>query len=264
MKIYIRGGIGDFLQCIPYATGVADKEFIIHTHYPKAKEFFDHFGIKNTKVFYFQNAQQHDEQVDEIMSLRDPKISTNFKECPRTFYFKLDFNSEDEKRSFDLVNSFSKINPIIGIHPFGSDFSRNIYSKFNLPTKFIPSDLIEKLINENPNNNYLIFGSKKDFSDYGLKESENIKFVCFDDISTSLTCVKRCDKFLGTDSCFKTMSSSHGIKTYCIVGNFDDQTRDYYFLNQYVGDEIMKIFKFDNVENQRQEIIDFFAKSINE
>ena len=54
------------------------------------------------------------------------------------------------------------------------------------------------------------------------------------------------------------------IPTYCLVGDFDDQTRDAYFIDQYVNDGVMKIFKFNNVETQKDEILKFFLDAINE
>lgn len=263
MKFYIRGGVGDFLQCLPVVLLKPEEDYYIHTHYTKAKEFFNEFGLHNIKVFCFKDAVEHDEQVDQILADCDPKVKTNFHICKRMFYSKLGFNEIIQSQADNLINSFKNKKPIIGIHPFGSDFSKNIYSKFNLPVKFIPADVISK-ITSNENYNYLLFGSANELESYELKETDNLKFVSFYNILISLACVNSCKKFIGTDSCFKTMSSMSSIPTYCIVGNFDDQTRDVCFIDQYVTDGIMKIFKYDNIENQKQEIIDFFVSSINE
>ena len=265
MKIYIRGGIGDFLQCLPAAISKPSEEYYIHTHYPKAKEFFSDFGLENAKIFTFKNSQEHDEQIDIILSDCNPKVTTNFAECPRILYSQLEF-SKDIKDQVDSFVNFANNNPIIGIHPFGSDFSKNVYSKFNLPIKFIPSDIVNAIVSNDiyKKYNYLVFGSDNDFSGYNLKPSDNVKYARFDNILTSLACVPKCKKFLGTDSCFKTMSSMNEIPTYCLVGDFDDQTRDVYFIDQYVNDGIMKIFKFKDVANQKDEILKFFIQAINE
>lgn len=265
MKFYVRGGIGDFLQCLPAAMANPSKEYYIHTHYSKAKEFFNEFGLENTKIFNFKNSQEHDEQIDVILSDRNPKVTTNFAECPRILYSRLGFAQEIQDQVDSHIN-FGNDNPIIGIHPFGSDFSKNVYSKFNLPVKFIPAEIINSIIDNDTNkqNNYLIFGSSKDLENYNLQSSENVRFVCFDNILTSLACVPKCKKFLGTDSCFKTMSSMNEIPTYCLVGDFDDQTRDAYFIDQYVNDGVMKVFKFKDIGNQKDEILKFFIEAINE
>lgn len=265
MKIYIRGGVGDFLQCLPYATSNAEgNEFFIHTHFKGASSFFEEFGIDG-KYFYFQNAQEHDAGVDEILSFCDPKVRTNFKECPRNFYFECQFSKEALACAEDLTNSFPEKKPIIGIHPFGSGFSKDIYSRFNLPVKFIPAEIIAELINKNKNFNFFIFGSPKEFAEWGsVGDFDCVRFVSFDNIVNSLACVKHCSKLLGTDSCFKTMSSSHRIKTYCLVGDFDDQTRDFYFIDEYVKDGVMKTFRYKNLEEQKNEVLDFFNRAINE
>ena len=265
MKFYVRGGIGDFLQCLPAAMANPSKEYYIHTHYSKAKEFFNEFGLENTKIFNFKNSQEHDEQIDVILSDCVPKVTTNFAECPRILYSRLGFAQEIQDQVDSHIN-FGNDNPIIGIHPFGSDFSKNVYSKFNLPVKFIPAEIINSIIDNDTNKqyNYLIFGSSKDLENYNLQSSENVRFVCFDNILTSLACVPKCKKFLGTDSCFKTMSSMNEIPTYCLVGDFDDQTRDAYFIDQYVNDGVMKVFKFKDIGNQKDEILKFFIEAINE
>lgn len=266
MKVYLRGGIGDFLQCIPAIMTKPDAEYYIHTHYTKAKEFFEEFGLENAKIFTFKDAKEHDEQIDIILSDCNPRVKTNFTECPRVWYSEIVFSESIQNSVTSFISSFINDKPFIGIHPFGSDFSKNIYSKFNLPIKFIPSEIVNELIANdfNKNYNYIIFGSKQDLENYGIKETDNVKFACFDNILASLACVKFCKKLLGTDSCFKSMSSINRIPTYCIVGNFDDQTRDAYFIDQYVNDGVMKVFKFDNVENQKDQIVKFFLDGINE
>ena len=45
MKIYIRGGIGDFLQCLPFVLMQPKNEYFIHTHFKKAEQFFKDFGM---------------------------------------------------------------------------------------------------------------------------------------------------------------------------------------------------------------------------
>lgn len=267
MKIYIRGGIGDFLQCIPYASNnSSDKEFFIHTHFKKANLFFEEFGIDNAKYFYFQNSEEHDKGVDEILSFCDPKVKTNFKECPRTFYFDLEFSEESSSQAKAFAESFSSKKPIIGIHPFRSGFAQGVYSKFELPGKIITPEIIEDLVRNNKNFNYVIFGTPSDFENWNLSipEGSEVKFTNFENIITSLALVKHCVKFIGVDSCFKTMSSSHKIKTYCLIGDFDDQIRDLYFIDQYVNDGFMKAMRVKSMESQKNEILDFLCRAVAE
>lgn len=262
MRVYIRGGIGDFLQTIPFAMTHLDREYYIHTHFSKAKEFFNEFGVENIKIYNFETIADHDSQTDEILSCADPKEEKPFEVCPRFFYNNLIFKNEAVLIAERLVNSFKEKKKIIGIHPFGSQFSTNVYSSFNLPQKFIPSSIVSEIISEDFN--YLIFGSEKELSNYGLKESDNVKFCSFDDVVCCLACVQYCSKFLGTDSCYKTQSSMLRIPTFCIVGDFEDHTRDVMFINQYVRDGVMKILKFKNISQQGSEVVTFFKQAINQ
>lgn len=262
MRVYIRGGIGDFLQTVPFAMTHLDREYCVHTHFSKAKEFFHEFGVENIKVYNFDTISDHDNQVDEILSGADPEEKKAFEACPRFFYNNLIFKKEALQMAESLVNSFKEKRKIIGIHPFGSKFSANVYSSFGLPQKFIPSSIVKELISEDFN--YLIFGSVAELSDYGLKESDNVKFCSFDNVIYSLACVQYCFKFLGTDSCYKTQSSMRRIPTFCVVGDFEDQIRDQVFIEQYVRDGVMKVFKFKDISNQSSEVISFFRQALNQ
>ena len=265
-KIYIRGGIGDFLQCLPYVVGAdAGDEFFIHTHYKKAEQFFSEFGIKNAKYFYFNDAEEHDKTVDDILAFCDPKLKTTFANCPRSFYFDLEFGDDAVFIADDFASSFPNKNPVIGIHPFGSGFSSGIYSKFSLPIKHIPVEILIKLVRENSQFNFFIFGAANEFASYSaetLSSFSNVRLVTFDNIINSLACAKKCVKMIATDSCFKTLSSSHKIPTYCLVGDFDDPTRDAFFIDKYVADGIMKIFKYKNALEQKDDIYKFFSDAI--
>ena len=256
MKIYIRGGIGDFLQCLPFVIMQPKNEYYIHTHFKKAEQFFKDFGVDDPKVYIFKDAEEHDAQIDDLMKIHDGSKPQEYHECPRYFYSSLNFSEEIKSVVDNLVSTFKETKDIIGIHPFGSEFAKNIYSKFNLPQKFIPAEITKELISQN--NNYLIFGTKEELSGYGVPESDNVKHVCFDNISHSLASVLKCKKFFGVDSCFKTMSSIHEIPTFCLVGDFNDPTRDVMFIDQYVKDDVMKIFKFKDMTFQKEEILDFF------
>lgn len=262
MRVYIRGGIGDFLQTVPFAMTHLDREYYIHTHFGKAKEFFNEFGVENVKVYNFETIADHDSQTDEILSCASPEEKNPFEVCPRFFYNNLIFKNENTQIAEHLVNSFKEKRKIIGIHPFGSQFAANVYSSFNLPQKFIPLSIVNEIISEDFN--YLIFGSGKELSNYGLKERDNVKFCSFDNIIDSLACVQYCFKFLGTDSCYKTESSMRKIPTFCIVGDFEDYTRDITFINQYVHDGIMKIFKFRDISQQGSEVVAFFKEALSQ
>jgi hypothetical protein len=252
MKFYVRGGMGDFLQCSWFISNNKTQHFIVHTHFKQAESFFKNLGAENCSFYYFDNIEDHDSQVDNIINDHGENSTTNIRECPRAFYsdINLSQNSKDEAKSFS--GKFKNNNPIIGIHPFGSQFSFDVYSKFNLPTKHIPSDAVREIINDDYN--YIIFGSQSQLDSYGIQESENILHTNMG-IESCLELVKSCAKFIGTDSCFKTMSSMIKIPTFCTLGDFQDPTRDQFFINQYEKDNIMQVFRYSDMQNSSPDLV---------
>ena len=256
MKIYIRGGIGDFLQNLPFVLMQPTQEYYIHTHFSGAKEFFHEFGIKNPVIYQFKNPQEHDLQIDQIMKSLSEEEKNSFTECPRYFYTKLSFRDDLKNEAQKLVDSFPVKRKVIGIHPFGGEFAANVYRELGLPQKLVPKEIVEEITSDNFN--YLIFGTKTELFESGILESDNVKGVSFDNVLGALACVQFCDLFLGTDSCFKTMSAMHNIPTAIIVGDFEDEMRDSMFINQYVTDNVMKVYKFKDASAEKEDIVKFF------
>ena len=185
----------------------------------------------------------------------------NISDTPRSFYSDLDFGEEANLIAENFIKTFPTAKEIIGIHPFRSQFASSVYNHFDLPAKQIPVDVVQKIIDNN-DRNYLIFGSAKDFSNYDLKESENVKFVSFENILHSLSTVKYCKTLIGLDSCFKSMSSMQRINTICIIGQFKDEPRDTMFINQYENDGVMKVYRLNNFEIEKDKVIQFINENI--
>jgi ADP-heptose:LPS heptosyltransferase len=254
MKFYVRGGIGDFLQCSWFIANNKTKEFIVHTHFKQAESFFKSLGAENSSFYYFNNIEEHDAQIDKIIENHGENSTTNIRECPRAFYSDINFSQESKENAKSFVEKFQNNNPVIGIHPFGSSFSSDTYSKFNLPPKYIPSDVINNVISDEFN--YVIFGSASELENYGVNQSKNVAHTNMN-VESCLELVKLCHKFIGTDSGFKTMSSMSRIATICVLGDFDDKTRDQYFINQYEKDGVIKVFRLKNMKEQRGDLIKF-------
>jgi len=256
MKFYVRGGLGDFLQCSWFIKNNSTKEFIVHTHFKQAELFFKNLGVENCHFYYFDNTEDHDSQVDKIVENHGENSTTNIRECPRSFYSDIDFSqaAKDEAKVFS--QRFDNSNPIIGIHPFGSNFSSDTYSKFGLPAKYIPSDIVNEVIKDDFN--YIIFGSESELENYNVKQSKNVMRTNID-VQSCLELVKLCSSFIGTDSAFKTMSSMNRVPTKCILGDFPDEIRDQYFINQYEKDGVMKVFRLKSIKDQRADLVDFLA-----
>lgn len=260
MKFYIRGGIGDLLQHFWFISNYPQKEYIVHTHFNGAKEIFDHLGATNCSFYKFEDMDSHNTQVDAIKSDHAKENQNDIQETPRAYYSDFNFGDLAHNAAESLVNSFATKKDIIGIHPFRSGFATSVYNDFNLPAKIIPLELTKKIINNNYN--YLIFGSTKELSSYGLQESENVKFASFSNILHSLSAVKYCRTLIGLDSCFKSMSSMQRINTICIIGDFPDQTRDLMFVNQYAKDGVMKVFKTKNINDDQEALEKFILDNL--
>lgn len=260
MKFYIRGGIGDFLQHYSFIKKNLDKQYLVHMHFKNAKQIFDEIGALNCSFYEFEDANSLNQQtnfiINQIIAIDNEKIF----ETPRSFYSDFNFGHEANIKAEELIKSFKTNKKIIGIHPFRSGFALSVYKNFDLPAKSIPFSIVKEIINEN--NNYLIFGSKKELVNYELQESDNVKFVCFDNVFHSLSVVKYCDKLIGVDSCFKSMSSMQKIFTICLIGDFSDATRDNYFIKKYEEDKIMKVFKTKNTIEDKDKIIEFIKSNI--
>lgn len=260
MKYYIRGGVGDILQSLWFIKNYPQKEYIVHTHYKKAKEIFAHFGALNAHFYEFDDLESHNAQVDFIKEDHAKESQKDIADVPRAFYSDFDFGKDADQAATNLIESFAEKKDIIGIHPFRSNFAQSVYDDFKLPAKELPIEISKNIIDKN--NNYLLFGSKNELLQYGISEDKNIKFVCFDNIIDSLATVKYCKTLIGLDSCFKSMSSMQRINTICIIGNFHDPTRDQMFINQYEQDGVLKVFRTKNIKDDQSKIISFFQNEI--
>ncbi len=253
-KVYIRGGIGDFLQSFAAIQHNQDDEYLVHTHFKGAKQIFDFLGAKNAKFYFFDDFDSHNNQVEAIMKENcSDGDQSEVEEAKRMFYANFQFSFESEEVSLAAYEDFKKEQPTIGIHPFRSEFAMSVYDDHKLPAKTMPSDLVRKIIK--PEYNYFIFGRSEDFKNYDLNQSDNVTFISYENILTSLNTVKYCKKFIGIDSCFKTMSSMQKIPTFCIIGDFQDSVRDAFFINEYVRQGDMKAFKLSDWKKDEPQLL---------
>jgi hypothetical protein len=80
-----------------------------------------------------------------------------------------------------------------------------------------------------------------------LYPSENLAVVSHDDPIKSLSYVKQCNAFIGSDSGFKTMSAMSKIPTYVWLGDYIDEPRDKLHIDPYVCDGVMEVFRYKDV-----------------
>lgn len=232
---YVIGGIGDLLQVLTSAK--KEKEIDVISHFKNAEQIFYPFGIKvNRKEYGFISGEEL--VREQYLSLDPPYV------CRVSAKTKLQ------------EISFGK--RIIGIHPIGSEFSNEYWYKRGKPIKVMPIDFI-KNITELLGKDfvYLIFGAKGELEDYKKEFLDQIKYLHYkiefieeSNIWFSLAYVDFCDIVIGVDSAIKSYSAMRKIPTICLIGDYDDQIRDKLFINPYVKDGVMKVFRFKEINNE--------------
>jgi len=250
-KIIITGGIGDFLQCLDAARHIASAagtKIIVVTHFKGAPAFFSTVTkIDNFEFHHFSDLESY------FKILKEVKCEDTI-DCPRFKYLEIDY-------PFEVESPFQNSNKIIGIHPFGSAFSKDANTKFKMPIKNITESCVRKLIKNEYN--YFIFGAPNElecFKDYD--ESPNVCRVNHENIWVNLSHVKLCDKMIAVDSAFKSMSLAKKIPTYLILADNNDTIRDKLFIDPYKDDKNFSICTVSNPFENEEEIIKFIEEKI--
>jgi hypothetical protein len=233
--ILLQGGIGDFLQCLPFIDANKDKDYryAAVTHLQGAKEFFDTIGIPVDPLHIFENLDGQNHFLNSL------NRSTQWVHCPRAQYFA--------EFPFDLEKPlFTNNKPVVGVHINGSAYSIDTQKKFGMVLKSIPARVIKELISDDYN--LMVFGLKDELAPIGLKESDTLKLVTYSNPAKSLAYVSQCDVLVGADSGFKTMSAMNNIPTFVWLGDYQDGPRDQMFIDPYIKDGVMKVFRYKDIE----------------
>lgn len=223
MPIAVKGGFGDFLQCLPFILEHPDHYYLVASHQGGVTKFFASLGIK----------------VEEISLGKLGNVDT----CPRTLFFSCN--------PFPLQEPLFDKSPVIGVHLGGSAYSVSVEKRFGFPPKVLPVAVFDGIVAA-LKANFLLFGSADELSALGVKETPNIKFVCDEDIAVSLSHVAGCDALIGSDSVFKTMSAMLGIPTAIWVGDYRDDFRDGTFIDPYVKAGVMAAFRYRDLSNDEE------------
>jgi len=230
----LDGGIGDFLQCIPFVLNENKFKYICITHLKGAKQFFEVIGV-DLKISFFSNEKEKSTILNSL-----PK-SIEYLRCPRTQYF--------EDNPFKVETPlFNNGKPIVGIHVNGSAYSLNVQKQFGMILKSIPPRLIKELISDYYN--IMVFGLKEEIMQINLIESDNLRFVINENPAISLAYVQQCNAVVASDSGIKTMSSMLKIPTMVWLGDYQDPPRDQLFIDPYVNDGVMRLFRYKDVNAQ--------------
>lgn len=233
MPYAVKGGIGDFLQCLPFMLNHKDEEYYVVTHQRGATEFFKKLGL-TVKEFSFGQ-------------LPDAEL------CPRQMFF-------DKNPFKTLWPRFTSKKPIIGVHLGGSEYSLSIEARFGFPPKALPKALLEG-ISASTGYDFIVFGAPKELEAIG---KGNWQLVDEYTLDNSLSRVTDCDAFIGSDSAFKTMSAMLKIPTIVLMGDYRDDHRDERFINPYKKEGIVSVFRYWNLDREMDDAIDFCLKKLDE
>jgi len=235
--VLLQGGVGDFLQCLPFidANKKNNIRYCCVTHLKGAKDFWDTVGIQPEALFIFKTLDEQNQVLNAL-----PR-SEQYVLCPRTKYFDI-FPFDHEKPLFNNGK------PVVGVHVNGSSFSIDTQKKFGMILKSIPARVIKDL--KSKDYNLMVFGLEEELKGMGIRQSETLKFVCDPNPAKSLAYVGQCTAVIGSDSGIKTMSSMNRIPTFVWLGDYRDEPRDQNFIEPYIKDGVMKVFRYKDVDAQ--------------
>lgn len=228
MQYAIKGGIGDFLQCLPFMLKHPRDEYYVVSHQKDAAGFFRWFGI----------------EVQEVSFGQLPECA----DCPRQLFF--------ESNPFAEFKSIYP-RPWIGIHLGASNYSLSVEARFGFSPKALPRSLLEGLAKSDFD--LLVFGSPKELLEIG---NGPWTLVIEDNVHLSLARVAECKAFIGSDSAFKTMSAMLRIPTLVLMGDYTDRHRDEKFIEPYMREGVMSVFRYRDLTREIDDAVAFCRSMI--
>ncbi len=224
----IHGGIGDFLQHLPFVQKNKSAHYIVASHYINAPQFFAALGVKVKQFYFYSN-------LDEYRVIRERlKYLTQSYICPRSLFFdRQPFNSEI---NLNIKNQF-----IVGIHAGSSKLGAN---------KTLSKELVKALIKNLIATNYkiILFGTSDELNKLNISQNKNLISLASKKISDSLSIVSCCNFFIGSDSVFKTMASMLRIPTVVFCEDNKNNFRDRVFIKPYLNHKVMRVYKYKKLE----------------
>jgi protein O-GlcNAc transferase len=234
--LLLWGGAGDLLQCIPFmlANRNVPIRYVVASHLQGAGDLFQTLGLTIEKIALFRDLATQNQVLDSFRQLGE------LHPCPRCQYFPAP-PFAIPPRLFDARRK------TVGVHLGGSIFSIDILTKHGLPSKALPARVLQPFLHDDIN--LLVFGTKDEIAAFQIPEQDNLRFVCFPEISKSLAYISHCDAFFGSDSAFKTMSAMLRIPTVVWMGDYVDRPRDEIFIDPYVRDKIIHTFRYTRLDD---------------
>ena len=226
----IQGGIGDFLQHLPFILKNKSAQYIVATHFKGAQLFFRALGIKVNKYYFYSNKEEY-RSIREILKKEEYSQS-----CPRVLFFQ-----QSPFVSYKKIRNKKK--GVIGVHRGASALGSS---------KVIPATFIKDLIKQLNQMGYkiILFGTKKELSDIEISKNEDVIFASYENIIKNLSFVQHCDLLIGSDSVFKTMASMIKIPTIVLHQNTKNNFRDRVFIQPYLKNHMMHVYKYNNFSKQ--------------
>ena len=225
-SIEILGGIGDFLQYLPFILKNKTAHYIVATHFRGAPSFFKSLNIQVDQYYFYSNKE-------EYRAIRNLIRKHNYTYvCPRALFFKASpFGNP--------VTSKHKKRKTIGIHAGASSLGSH---------KAIPADFTRQLLKYLDRENFkiILFGTKNELTEFQGLKNKGIVFASDKNIIKNLALVEHCDFFIGSDSVFKTMASMLKKPTIVLHQNIKNNFRDRVFITPYIKEQLMYVYKYTN------------------
>ena len=232
----IHGGVGDFLQHLPFILKNKSAKYIVATHFLAAKAFFESLGVQVSKYYFYNNQDEHRAIRSDLK-----KIQYSYW-CPKNVFFnQIPFSTKDKPKL--------KTDVIIGLQIGSSRLTNSpLTVKFALKLLDVLFDMGCSII---------LFGTKKEIDQLKLKPRKELFFANDKDITKNLSLVQFCDLLIGGESVFKTMSSMSKIKTLVIHEDNSNRFRDRVFTNPYIQTGVMNIYKYKNLDSEIPLVVDY-------
>ena len=230
ITLQIQGGIGDFLQFLPFILKHKSYSYTVLTHFLYAEAFFKILGVKIKKYYFYNNWEDYVVIRDKLQKVPDTYI------CPRTLFFKTNPFISTKKKAL-------KKPYVIGIHMGSSKLAAG---------KALSPDFVLKLLTWLMHAKYkiILFGTKDELKSLHIKTHRAISLAQDLNVIKNLSLVNQCDLMIASDSVFKTMASMLKIPSVVLHKDNANHFRDRTFIEPYVKAHCMSVYKYKSLEGK--------------
>ena len=279
-SFHVMGGIGDIILCHQGINQIIDDfgpqpECHVFSHFPQALDLVAPFGerLGGVNMYYYTDNSHLVDQYSSV--LRELEANPYHLGDAREFGlgpFPL-IETPMSNRQEALRICPPKQCRLIGVHPFGSEFSNEwIENKLkhagkNLDLEWV-TDVIMELYREDEATRFVLFGAGQDENEYimelverldmrGINIIEHVYTCVSVPIMTALFLASVCDVVLASDSAIKAYVAAKEGKCVVLVGDYVDDVRDVKFLDPYTSHGNMKVVKYSEFDDKvKKETVD--------